>query len=88
MFDPELLLSGKLLKSEDEVKAAGQITARAYSDEMKMLCDEYSIPEAAVKVASEETEPDADGGLGADDIGEDGLTDNGRLLLEALGSEE
>ena len=50
-YDPELLLSGKLLKSEDEVKAAGQITARGYSDEMKKLCTEFSIPQAAVKVA-------------------------------------
>ncbi len=80
MYDPELLLSGKLLKSEDEVKAAGQITARAYSDEMKKLCAEFSIPEAAM---SEETESESE-----PEVGDDGLTDNGRLLLESLGSEE
>ncbi len=81
MYDPEMLLSGKLLRTEDEVKAAGQISARAYSDEMKKLCAEFSIPEAAVKVASEESELEPQ-------VGEDGLTENGRLLLEALGSEE
>jgi hypothetical protein len=84
MLDPELLLSGKLLSSEDEVKAAGQIAARAYADEMKKLCAAFGVKTAAEETAAEETaneEPEYE-------EGDDDFTENEKLLLESLGKDE